>query len=103
MAICDRVPIRVHHTRQQPRVDQEPYELSAERFAGALLHPVPLIEMQDRFGIRHAGWKIVAIWPEAARIGPIEAGDRLEVGDQVYPVLGVVEYPTCYMDVYLAA
>jgi hypothetical protein len=78
-----------------------PLELVGERFAGELLHPVPLLEMDIRFGIARRGWKIVASWPDCVQTYQIKLGDDLEVEGKRFRVLGVRQHRPCFLDIYM--
>jgi hypothetical protein len=92
--LSSRTPVRVFRPGET-----EPYaELSAERFAGSLIHPVPRIEMDRRFGIDHRGCKVVARWNDTEK--PIENGDLLGLDDETHPICGVVSRPGFYVEIY---
>ena len=82
----------------------KPLELRAERFAGVLKHPVPMIEMARMFDIERPAWKVVAEWdPDRRASYPIEAGDQLEIDGTTYSILGVRQFPRCFLEIYIDA
>jgi hypothetical protein len=93
--LSSRTPVKLFRPDET-----EPYaELSGERFAGSLLHPVPRIDMDRQFGIDQRGCKVVARWNDTAK--PIENGDLLGVDDQTYPICGVVSKPGFYVELFI--
>jgi hypothetical protein len=93
--LSSRTPVKVF----RPGEDEPYTELSAERFAGSLMHPVPRIEMDRRFGIDQRGCKVVAKWNDTQR--SIENGDLLRVDGETYPICGVVSKPGFYVELYI--
>lgn len=102
MPTSARVPARVLR-QANGQGDYHPYlTITAHRFAGTLIHPVPLSEMLRTCGINRRGCKIVVEWPaRATDNAPIKTGDMLEVGEKTYSVRGVKSLPGAYVEVYI--
>jgi hypothetical protein len=98
--ITGRVPARV--LRPVEGQLQPLLELSAQRFAGVLKHPVPRTEMIRKFGLDRRGCKLVAEWSRSSdEDHPVKVGDVLEVEGNTYAIVGVVDYPGCFIDLYI--
>lgn len=100
--ISGRVPARILR-RVEGSDDYQPLlELMAERFMGVLKHPVPRREMLHKFGLDERGCKVVAEWCDGSpEEHPIRAGDLLEIEEKRHEVLGVIDRPGCYFDLYI--
>lgn len=103
MVVLETLPAQAEHmaTAYDPETC---VDLQVERFAGVLLHPVVRTKMFEAVGLDQAGWKVVARWPANRRVFPVlTRGDRLTIAGQTYPILGVTEVPTCYLEIFVDA
>ncbi len=58
--------------------------------------------MQKHFGVFHHGHRITVDWPAGATAEhPVCGGDTLQVVGRKYQVIGSIDRPGCYLDIYI--
>lgn len=100
--IRERVPARVRRAAPDTGEYQPTHDLTARRFMGVLVHPVPRHDMQVRCGVYHQGGRVVVEWPSRMMEDrPVRPGDQLEVGGKTYRVRATKELPLCFLEIYV--
>lgn len=100
--VSERVSVRILRPDSEANELSPVLDLTARRFMGTLMHPVPRSEMAHKWGIDKRACKIVTDWTrDVPDDAPVRPGDIAQIQDRDYLVLAANAVGGCYVEMYV--